>query len=458
MSMTKQHIQHLYWRAGFGLSPLQLKKKSGQKKSEILNELFSESKTAIPLELNLSEINRFKKIPKSGTEERKRYNDLNTTKIKEFNYVWVYRLAGSNQMLREKMTLFWANHFVCRDINIKSAQQFNNTLRRFALGNFGDFLKAISRENTMIRYLNLSSNNKKKPNENFARELMELFTLGVGNYTEKDIKEAARAFTGYKSNFNAEFVLNEKQHDFEEKEFLGKKGTFNGDDVLDIILNQKECAIFICTKIYRYFVNEIVNEAHVNAMSEVFYKDYSIKNLMRFMFTSNWFYNEENIGTKIKSPIELIVGMHKVIPLRFYKIQELLKIQDVLDQKLLYPPNVAGWKGGRNWINTNSMLVRVKLPSMILEKESYTIKPKGNFTQNFKFEYVKNKFQDKLDVSVDWKSYRKQVKKVKPNELLLALILCEITPSTQNYLRSLGKITKKQNLSKIMALPEYQMC
>lgn len=458
MIVNSRHIQHLYWRAGFGLSPLELKHQFNNNRKEIIDELIYKSKDFIPLEISFTEINNFKKTPKIGTKARQRFSELNNVKLKAFNYAWVYRLVESNQVLREKMTLFWANHFVCKDNHIKSVQQFNNTLRKHALGNFKDFVKAISRESSMIKYLNLNSNNKKKPNENFARELLELFTLGLGNYTEKDITEAARAFTGYNTNFNSEFVFKRQHHDFGKKEFLGKKGVFDGDDIIDIILQNKACANFICSKLYRCFVNEDLNSAHVQEMTEVFYKDYDIEKVIRFLFNQDWFYKEENIGTKIKSPIELIVGMHKAIPLHFNSQDELLKIQDVLDQKLLYPPNVSGWKGGRNWINTNSMLVRVKLPSMVLERETYTLKPKGNFTKNFKFEYIKNKYQDKLDVTIDWKAYRKQSKQLEEEDLLQALILSNLSTGTKSYLRSLGKLTKKRNLSKIMALPEYQMC
>lgn len=456
--MDIKQIQHLYWRAGFGLSPNQLKEKQGKTKLQIVDELFSKSKTFEPLLIDTPEIDTYTKVPKNASAARKRYTQLNSIKIEEYNYAWIYRMVNTKRELREKMTLFWANHFVCKDGIIKSTQQYNNVLRNHALGNFKDFVIAISKENSMIRYLNLNTNNKEKPNENFARELLELFTLGVGNYSEQDIKEAARAFTGYKTNFKAEFKFNSKRHDSGKKVFLGKKGKFKGDDIIDIILQQRQCAEFVCTKIYKYFVNESINRTHINAMTNLFYKDYNIERLMRFVFSSDWFYGEENIGSKIKSPIELIVGMHRTVPLKFNKSDELLKIQDVLDQKLLYPPNVAGWKGGKNWINTNSMLVRVKLPSMILEKESYTIKPKGNFTKSFQFVYVKNKYQDKLDVSVGWKTYKKQSRKLKSSELLSALILCELSLGAKSYIRSLGKLTRKRNLSKIMSLPEYQMC
>ncbi len=457
--MQKKHILHLYWRASFGLSPKELALIEGKEKHEIINDLFLKSESIIPLDISTSEIDSITQLQiKNNPSKRDAYRKINLELLKKYNHLWIDRLSNSNELLREKMTLFWANHFVVRDSKIKRVKQFNNTLRTFALGDFRAFVKAISREPSMIHYLNLNLNRKTKLNENFARELMELFTLGVGNYSENDIKESARAFSGYKFNFRPVFIFQKDYHDFGEKTFFGETGAFDGDQIIDIILNQKQCARFICTKIYKYFVNEEVNAAHIGLMTEIFYKDYNIENLMRYVFSSDWFYGHENIGSKIKSPIELLIGMNKIIPIRFNDTEELLKLQSVLDQKLLYPPNVSGWHGGKNWINTNSILVRVKLPSMLLENESFSLQPKGNLTDNFKLVYVKNKYQDKLNVSVDWKSYKRQVKRMNSEDLVSILIISEINSGTQNYLKSLGKLSKRRNLARIMCLPEYQMC
>lgn len=457
--MNKKHILHLYWRAGFGLLPKELDLLTNKSKEEIINTLFLESKKVTPLYINTSSIDFYtEEALKKSLDLRKNYNKLNASLMKKYNHIWINRLVNSKETLRERMTLFWANHFVAKDFRVRNVKHFNNTLRKHALGDFRQFVKAISKDPVMIQYLNLNQNNKSKPNENFARELMELFTLGDGNYSENDIKESARAFSGYKFNFKGKFFFSKKQHDTGTKIFFGETGNFEGDQIIDIILKQKQCARFISEKIYKYFVNENINNSHINLMTEVFYKDYNIENLMRYIFESDWFYNEENIGTKIKSPIELLIGMNKIIPIKFHDTEELLKVQTVLDQKLLYPPNVAGWKGGKNWINTNSILVRVKLPSMLLERESFTIQPKGNFTDNFKLVYVKNKHQDKLNVTVGWKTYKKAVKKIASNDLISSLVLCEINLGTQNYLKTLGRLTKKRNLAKIMCLPEYQMC
>jgi uncharacterized protein (DUF1800 family) len=159
------------------------------------------------------------------------------TKLKT-KYAWIKRLSENDTILREKMTLFWANVFVCRGNNIIHTQQYHNVLRENSLGDFRNFVEAVSKEASMIKYLNLNRNVKKNPNENFARELMELFTLGVGNYKEKDIKESARAFTGNNFNKDGTFNLKKKRQDIDSKTFFGKTGNFNGDDIIDIIKNK----------------------------------------------------------------------------------------------------------------------------------------------------------------------------------------------------------------------------
>lgn len=457
--MTGKEIQHLYWRAGFGLTPKQISTLELKSKNEIIEDLFIKSKPINHVPLNLSMFNVYTQdYIKDNKERRVQYTKLNEKITKKFNLRWIATIAFTNELLREKMTLFWANHFVCRDRNTKHAYHYNKTLRNHALGDFRTFVKAITREASMIKYLNLNRNYKKSPNENFARELLELFTLGEGNYTEKDIKACSRAFTGYSNKFDGSFFLRKGGHDNNQKVFFGKKGNFNGDDIIDIILSQKQCARYICQKLYYHFVNSTINNEHVEAMTNVLFKDYNIEKLMRFVFSSDWFYNSENIGNKIKSPIDLLIGMFKVIPIKFRDENELLRIQRHLDQVLLDPPNVAGWKGGKTWITSNTLMLRIKLPSMIFERESYSFKTTGGINSPLKIVSVKNKYQQKLDIDVDWKTYKKRVKKLPLKNLVDCLILCDINPGTARYIATLGRRPKRRNLVKIMSLPEYQMC
>ena len=177
-------------------------------------------------------------------------------------------MINSEAQLREKMSLFWHGHFACRVMNIYFQQQLLDIIRENALGNFGDLLHEVSKSPAMLSFLNNQQNKKQHPNENFAREVMELFTMGRGNYTEEDVKEGARAFTGWGFNLQGEFVYRPFQHDNGKKTFLGKTGNFDGDDIIDILLEQKQTAKFISQKIYKYFVNDTPDIEKIEWLAE----------------------------------------------------------------------------------------------------------------------------------------------------------------------------------------------
>ena len=457
--MNHKHLKHLYARAGFGIPKAAVTAlPSSFKRAKVVDSLFSDSKNVTKLEVDLSE---FLAMTLSDVKNRMIGQELqkkSNQKLKTFNHEWIKRLSTSEAVLREKMTLFWANHFVVRDNNILYVQQFNNVLRTHALGNFGDFVKAISKEAAMLKYLNAKQNRKAKPNENFARELMELFTLGEGHYTEKDIKESAKAFTGYNHDLRGNFKMRPNQHDINDKTFFGKMGNFSGDDIIDIILNEKQCATFICTKIYRYFVNDTVNNNHIAELFEVFYKDYNIENLMRHLFMSDWFYAEEHIGSKIKSPVELLVGIQKIVPFEFEKTQEVLKIQKLLGQILLNPPNVAGWKGGKNWIDSNTLMLRLKLPSVLLTNAKISITEKGEFEDSFDKYYAEDGKKRFVKVKVGWEEFDRTFTETTFEDLKSQIILPKLSQGTRAYIDTLSQNSKRNFCVQLMSLPEYQMC
>ncbi|MEM5566500.1 DUF1800 domain-containing protein [Psychroserpens sp. AS72] len=455
--MNTKHFLHLFARASFGASQKDIINSSNLSPAQVVDFLFDTSKAMTPLDVDVS---GFKNINKKDLDKKvvQELQKKSRNKIKTFNIKWIERLESSQELLREKMTLFWANHFVCRDNNILFVQNYNNTLRANALGNFGDFVKAVSKEAAMIKYLNNKQNRKLRPNENFARELMELFMLGVGNYTETDIKESARAFTGYNHDLNGNFKTRDFQHDEGEKTFFGKTGNFNGDDIINIILEQKQCARFICGKIYKYFVNETINKEHVEELTNRFFKDYDIEKLMRYIFNSDWFYSEENIGTKIKSPIELLVGMNKIVPMAFKKQRDVFKIQKLLGQMLLNPPNVAGWKGGKNWIDSNTIMLRLKLPSILLGNAQISVKPKGEFEDTYEEFYAKGKRKKIINVTPNWEAFEKQFENATIKDIKEQLIIAQLSDGTQTYLNSLSQSSKREYCIQLMSLPEYQMC
>lgn len=455
--MIHDHVKHLFYRAGFGVSPQVLNAAKEWTRQEAVDFLFDNSKRKDLLKIDFSE---FKDVNVMKLRSNKKLQaelaKKSRKRLMDLNVAWFNKMVNTTSDLRERMTLFWANHFVCGDKNVIHAQHYNNILREHALGDFRDMVKAVSKAPAMIKYLNLKQNRKAQPNENFARELMELFTLGNGHYSEGDIKESARAFTGYNHTFSGEFRLRRFQHDYGQKTFFNKTGNFDGDDIIDIILEERECAKFICAKIFRYFVNEVENASHINAMTDVFFKNYNIESLMRFVLMQDWFYDEKNIGSKIKSPIEFLVGLHRTVPFEFKNERSLIRIQKLLGQTLFDPPNVAGWKGHKAWIDTNTIMLRLRLPSLILNGAFIDAEDeRSNIRRQY---FQKNKIKGVFKTDVDWQSFSKDFKTI-PNEELASVVLSPIiNRGTESMLRSFSKISKKDHCIQLMSLPEYQMC
>ncbi len=381
--------QHLMWRAGFGPAVEQwndLLKTSPQKLYGALEK--ASRKNPMPLKVTsnfveglLNGIDGIRKTEMSK-EERLKMQKQSREEIRNLNLEWLAEMVNSEQQLREKMAFFWHGHFACRNLNALYQQDLINIIRQNALGNFGTLLKEVSRSAAMLAFLNNQQNRKQKPNENFAREVMELFTLGRGNYTEKDIKEAARAFTGWQYKLNGEFIFRENLHDSGVKNVLSKQGNFDGDDILDILLEQKQTAVYLTTKLYRFFVNENVDTERIKTLADGFYQlGYNIAALMKEIFTSDWFYETQHVGTRIKSPVELIAGIRRSLPMDIANPEALLFVQKVLGQILFYPPNVAGWPGGKNWIDSSSLMFRLRIPQLMAANESFNMKTKSDDDQ-----------------------------------------------------------------------------
>lgn len=284
---------------------------------------------------------------------------------------WLNRMAQSPNPMREKMTLFWHGHFATSVQKVKLPYlmwQQNETLRQLALGNFGTMTKAISRDPAMMTYLDTRENKKEHPNENFARELMELFTLGIGNYTEEDIQQAARAFTGYKINPQDDsFRFAPFQHDSGEKKFFERTGDFDGDDIIGMILQKPACAQFITRKIWTFFCYENPSPALVDSLAASFRAgNYEIKPLMQEIFRSAEFYSPRTVRMQIKSPVQWLVGTSKIletdVPPGFVAMNSLRQ----LGQIPFAPPNVKGWDGGKAWITTSTLLARYNFSNFML--------------------------------------------------------------------------------------------
>ena len=335
MNNSKQ-LKHLWARAGFGMSFEDLKEHDNTSINHAVKSLLNNVNTDDTIAV-IQPNTDYADLIKGDATARKMFFQQQKQQEKDLNLAWVNKMSTTNTPLVEKMTLFWHNHFACRTINAQFAQQLNNIQRANALGNFRTLLFQVAEAPAMLQFLNNQQNQKGRPNENFARELMELFTIGRGNYTEADIKESARSFTGYGFNRNGEFVNRKFTHDDGIKTFMGKTGNFNGEDIMNMLLEKKETAYFICNKLYKYLVNETPDPTHVNAMADVFYKaNYEIKPLLEYVFTADWFYDDKNTGNLIKSPIELIVGLNRQFYISYQRPEVLLQFQRVLGQVLFY--------------------------------------------------------------------------------------------------------------------------
>jgi uncharacterized protein (DUF1800 family) len=469
-SFTK--IKHLFFRAGFGLSAKyhQHEEKAALKKQVDL--LFANA-GKISL-LNIPEIAPFDRQSYKALEpeEKKNYDKKEREQIRMLNLKWLEQMEDESQQLREKMTLFWHGHFACSNNHACFVRQQNNTLRQGALGKFGVLLKAIAKDPAMLEFLNNRQNKKAHPNENFAREVMELFSLGIGNYTEQDIREAARAFTGWGFDDKGQFQINDKQHDSDTKKIFGKEGTFDGDVVIDLLLEKKETAVFIVRKIYRYFVNDAINEEHVKILSESFYKsDYDISQLMHTIFSAEWFYEPINRGCKIKSPVELLVGIVRQLDAKILNPEPFFKIQKLLGQVLFYPPNVAGWPGGKTWIDSSTLMIRLNLIDTILRSEKVTVKEKQELGADLMMtatnENMVRKQDAPLQTEINWTMLQERFpNQLKPENLVVdcaQFFLPKELPATSlkstiEALTPLDPEPLKKCIALLLRLPEYQTC
>ena len=278
---------------------------------------------------------------------------------------WGERMLTTRRPLEEKLTLFWHGHFATGAGKVRDARMMhrqNEMLRANAGGNFRDLLVGILTDPAMLVYLDNGENRKDHPNENFGRELLELFTMGVGNYSERDIREASRAFTGW-TNDGVEFRFDAGNHDFGQKTFLGRTGAFDGEDIIDIILETPVTAEFIAGKLYRFLVREELDPATRAAHGDTFREaGYELRPLLRRILLSRDFYSPASVATQIKSPVQLVVSTYRKLGLtRLPTIPDFNRLTAGLGQTLFNPPNVAGWAGGRTWITPALLLERGNL-------------------------------------------------------------------------------------------------
>ncbi|MDP6444209.1 MAG: DUF1800 domain-containing protein [Pirellulaceae bacterium] len=294
---------------------------------------------------------------------------------------WLFRMANSPNQLIEKTTLFWHGHFATSAAKVTDARMMfnqNQMLRRYAVGDFGRMVHEISRDPAMLLYLDSTTNRKAHPNENYARELMELFCLGEGNYTEEDIREIARCFTGWEIR-RKKYRFNRYQHDTGDKSFLGATGKLGGEEAVDVVLAQRTAPMFIVKKLIRYFVFDepaVADELAEPLANELRANDFVLAPTIRRILTSEIFFSTQSVGRKVRSPIELGVGVLRALE-GSTNLNAIGNESGEIGQALFFPPNVKGWDGGRTWINSSTLLGRANFVQRLLKHEKTRFADEG---------------------------------------------------------------------------------
>jgi uncharacterized protein (DUF1800 family) len=350
----RREAAHLYRRAGFGANSRELDETVKLGPKEAAKKLVEASEGEF-----------------AGKMHTFAQTVLATNNSQTLAAWWLHRMLHTPAPLLEKTTLFWHSHFASSSAKVKETRLMfnqNELLRRYALGKFEPLVLGIARDPAMLIYLDSATNRKTHPNENFAREVMELFVLGIGNYTEKDIQEVARCFTGWEIQYG-EFKFNRYQHDFGSKTVLGKSGNFDGGDSVKVLLEQPAAARFLCGKLARYFItdeSDLSPEMIEPLAQKLRASDYTFAPVLEMLLASRLFYSQASVGKKVRSPVELGIGILRSLEATAGLPQIAEQIRE-LGQMPLFPPNVKGWPGGLAWINSSTLLGRANFVRQLVQ-------------------------------------------------------------------------------------------
>ena len=347
-------IPHLLRRAGFGATPAELEYYQSKGYDKTLDELLHPDR-----------------VDNSNLDALIAAQNFDFTRIDDLKRWWLFRMCFTKRPLEEKLTLFWHGHFATsnKKVNNPYAMYLQNlTFRKYGMGDFSDLLLGVSKDPAMIIWLDNQQNRKGNPNENYAREIMELFSLGIGNYSENDIKEAAKAFTGWQTK-NSTFFFNTNQHDSSSKTFLGNSGEFNGDDIVQIVSKQPAASQFIARKLVAFFVTDTPDPRMIDDLASVYMKEKGdSRSVLKALFTHPGFKSEKAFHAKIKNPAELVVGTIKTLQVQNLD-GDLTASMSRMGQSLFEPPTVKGWDGGHAWISTNTMMERFNFATRITQQK-----------------------------------------------------------------------------------------
>lgn len=489
-----EQARHLLWRAGFGGNEKQVRYLAdlGPEKAVDLLVNFKTTDSPWPKEdafdkdimrpPTAEEREMYRKAARSQDEEslakarleRQRREQQDRQQIAEVQKWWLARMIETANPLEEKMTLFWHGLLATNYRTIENSYHMflqNQLFRRHAVGSYADLMYALIRDPAMIAYLDNNDSRKNRPNENLAREIMELFSLGVGNYSEQDIKEGARALTGYTFEDDA-FVMQRQNHDTGGKTILGQQGNWDGDDFVRIILDQPACSRYISRRLYHYFVANVPSDerggdtgldpaqrAVLRQMaSGLSSGNYELRPVLRRLFLSEHFYEGRFMNDQIKSPTQLVVGACRSLNTPTRDLSILNDALDLMGQRLLHPPSVKGWEGGRAWMNTSTFYVRQNiLAYMVAAKRPQGYDPSAETQKYDAMELLEPYGQDSA------------VGKGDPGAVSEALLKLAIgwaptqgIDALRTYLaaknNAVNDTTVREMLLLITAMPEYQLC
>lgn len=474
---------HFLNRAGFGGTPGEIERLVSLGQQGAISFLVDYEKIPDPTsdpawaQPDPERAKRLAALRQAGEEQRrelmKEEQQLQRERIMELRGWWLQRMAKGPRPLQEKMTLFWHGHFATSVEKVRDAYYMwrqNELFRRLASGNWLQLLVETAKDPAMLIWLDQAQSRKEHPNENFAREVMELFTLGEGHYTEKDITEAARAFTGWSLDRETrKFMDRPGMHDQGVKTVLGRTGNLNGEDVLEQIVAQPQAAIFITAKLWNFFAGEMPSVALNAALASEFRRSgNNFKPLLRTMFLSEEFYDASLIKHQVKSPVQWLVGTVRMLECELPPSIASANLLRTLGQDLLAPPNVKGWDGGLAWINTNTLLARYNEAATLAQGDVSMVANMAESNRPNQTRFVQNRLRNVrlggVNVEKILTSRERGDKEALVEALEIRLLQSKLKgkqeTALREYLDSKGDLDEAEIrgvIRLIMSTPEYQL-
>jgi uncharacterized protein (DUF1800 family) len=348
----RARVAHLLRRAGFGSTPAEL-----------------DEYTALGFMGAVERLLNYEQVDDSAADQVVSAIQIDPRNVETARNAWLTRMLVTRRPLQEKMTLFWHTHFATASSKVRQTALLVQQIQLFrdnALGNFESLLQKVTRDPAMLQWLDNNQNRKGAPNENYAREVMELFTMGIGNYTDADVKEAARAFTGYTAGRGGTFTFDAAQHDDGDKTFLGETRNFDADDILAVLVRHPATARYLTTKLFRYFVYDTPDSTTIDRLAQTYtFSNFDVRAVVRDILSGPEFLSQQAFRAQVKQPVDLVIGSLKALNVQNVG-PDMPQVIRRMGQDLLNPPDVSGWKGGDNWINASTILERFNFAERLI--------------------------------------------------------------------------------------------